>query len=216
MRVAAAPVVYFTALGVGFMVVEVPLIQKLILVLGHPTHALTVVLFSLLLGGGVGSYLTGRISDGESGRASQMICLGVGVTVLTLAWFLGGPYLRFLELPFVGRVLCAGGLSFVLGFPLGMPFPLGLRALGEMRPHDIPWMWGVNGIASVLGSLLAACGAKLIGFQMVVVTGAAVYVLAGLVGPHCWRSRTGEATGAENPLRPSGHSSQRVGKDSPH
>jgi hypothetical protein len=69
---------------------------------------------------------------------------------------------------------------------LGLPFPTGIRALGELSPILIPWMWGVNGLSSVVGSVLAAVLAKLLGFQLVFVTGALFYLLAFLCSSESW------------------------------
>jgi hypothetical protein len=176
-----ASVLYFSCLGVGFMLVEIPLVQKLILILGHPTRALTVVLFALLLGGGLGSALSQRLSQEQLGPRSRLACIIVAIFALGASIFLSMPQPSVLMMALPGRIVWAGGISAVLGFVMGLPFPLGIRALGRQRPNDIPWMWGVNGVTSVLGSLLAAIGAKLIGFRLVFMSGALIYLFAALV-----------------------------------
>lgn len=168
---------YFSCLGVGFMLVEIPLMQKLILVLGHPTLALTVVLAALLLGGGIGSALSQRwrVTKGP------MLCGAVAIMVGVYAVYLRSPSPSVLALPLTARILWAAGLSGALGLVLGMPFPMGIRALSPKQPDDVPAMWGVNGLTSVIGSLLAAMGAKLYGFQAVMLGGALVYLGAAVL-----------------------------------
>lgn len=181
---------YFACLGVGFMLIEIPLMQKLILVLGHPTLALTVVLAALLLGGGVGS--------GVSQRLTFFGLLGPCFVVAVIVRLCGViPFDALLPHALTNRIGLIAAGCLVFGMFLGTPFPLGLRALSQRRPDDIPWMWGVNGLTSVLGSLLAAIGAKFYGFQAVFLGGAACYLLAGLLGFALLRTPTREADRAE-------------------
>jgi len=172
---------YFSCLGVGFMLVEIAVIQKLILVLGHPTRAVTVALCALLVGGGVGSALSGRISDHGLARGLRLSCLAVSGLAVALALYAGAGHPTVLAWPLIGRILWAGLICGLAGVVMGIPFPTGVRSVGRVDPALIPWLWGVNGVSSVLGSVLAAIGAKLFGFQTVLVAGGLVYLLAMLV-----------------------------------
>jgi predicted membrane-bound spermidine synthase len=177
---------YFFALGVAFMMIEIPLIQRMILILGHPTYALTVVLFFLLSGAGTGSYVAGLKKISNIKRFNQIICLMVAITSVLLMIYLNMSYDRILALPLSERIAWSGAFSFGIGFFLGMPFPVAMRALGKFKTRYIPWMWCVNGFSSLLGSLFAAVGAKLIGFHLVFLCGAMFYLLAALCSSEKW------------------------------
>ena len=170
----------FLLLGVGFMLIEVPLIQKLVLPLGYPTLSLTVILFSVLLGGGAGALYSQRFTD-ESLRRHALTC-ALGVTILTLVLGLtSGPWSRaLLGLPIVPRCLVAALMLFPLGFLLGTPFPSGMRLLARDE-RGVALAWALNGTASVVGSICAAVLAKMFGFSIVLCIGAVLYLcVAGL------------------------------------
>jgi len=174
-------ILYFLALGVGFMLVEIPLAQKLILPLGYPTLALTVILFSILLGGGAGSWFSQRFEGDALRRWAVGCALGVAIatsgSVFLLHWL--HDALLMLSLPL--RCLVTAILLLPMGFLLGTPFPAGLRLFARDRADHVPLIWGLNGVASVVGSLCAAMGAKLWGFDTVLTLGALVYVGAALL-----------------------------------
>jgi hypothetical protein len=174
-------ILYFAALGVGFLLIEVALIQKLILLLGYPTLALTISLFSLLSGAGLGSATSRRISTLRTSDAAAHAAILVAFLVVALAWFLGGRFAgALLDWPLGLRIALVVVVLGFLGFLLGRPFPLGIRRLSQVSPVDIPWMWGVNGLFSVVGSLGAACLGKLLGFQAVLLLGAVIYLILGI------------------------------------
>jgi len=177
---------YFFALGVAFMLVEIPLIQKMILILGHPTYALTVVLFFLLSGAGTGSYIAGLKRFQKVKKFNMAVCLIVAIASTILLFYLNTSHNYVLSLPLAGRISWSGALSFGLGLFLGMPFPVAMKALGNFNPQYIPWMWCINGFSSLLGSILAAVGAKLIGFHMVFMVGCVFYLLAALCSSEKW------------------------------
>jgi len=174
-------VLYFLALGVGFMLVEIPLVQKLILPLGYPTLALAVILFSLLLGGGAGSWFSQRFAGNALRRWAIFATVGVALLTLVYAPLLGLLHEGLVGVSLPARCLVAAGLLLPLGFLLGTPFPSGMRLFSTGRAVQVPLVWGLNGVASVVGSLCAAMGAKLFGFNTVLVCGALVYLLATLL-----------------------------------
>jgi hypothetical protein len=168
--------VYFAALGLGFMFIEVSLIQRSILFLGHPTYAVAIVLFALLMWTGIGSHVAGRID-----AAPRTIIGGALVALLALVPFYGWglPMLmeRWLGAPALLRYAITVALLFPLGLTLGVFFPTGLR---EVRVHDellVPWAWGANGGASVVGSIGSIVLAMAFGFRAVFVIAGAVYVV---------------------------------------
>ncbi|MSR47122.1 MAG: hypothetical protein EXS13_08665 [Planctomycetes bacterium] len=171
-------VVYFLALGVGFLMVEIPLAQKLILPLGYPTLALTVILFSVLLGGGAGALVSQRFSGDALRRWSAGCALAVALVTVCCARALDSLSAVMLEQTLPMRCAIAMLLLLPLGFLLGTPFPAGIRVFTAGRPQQVPLIWGLNGVASVVGSVCAAIGAKAFGFSSTLCIGAAIYVIA--------------------------------------
>jgi len=171
--------VYFAALGTGFMFMEIVLMQKMVLFLGHPTYSLSVVLTSLLGFAGLGSLAAGRI---EAVEASVLRRLGTLILVVfAFEWF-ATSYL--LPLALGAPILVRGGLTVAviapLGFVLGMPFPLGLRLLESRAPTLIPWAWAINGFLSVLASTLCILLAMAIGISAVIALAAVIYAVGFL------------------------------------
>jgi len=169
-------VLYFSVLGVGFMLVEIPLIQKLVLFLGHPTISLAAILFYLLTGASMGS----RISQGWGmdalPRRAAVASLLVALMVLAYLFALAPLLNAFQASPRVLRLALLGVIVLPLGVVLGVPFPSGIRLMAGGWQGEIPWMWGVNGMMSVVGSTLAAASAKFIGFSGCLLAGAVIYL----------------------------------------
>jgi len=166
-------IAFFACLGVGFIAVELALLQHLTLLLGHPIFTLSILLFTLLAAGGVGSRFAGRFPLG-------IVCLGVGA--LAAAYALALPRVVPLLLPLLlgARIAIAILLVAPLGFLMGMPFPSGLRETGEGPFPLPPFYWGLNGIFSVIGSLATIGVAVVAGFTWAMLGGAAFYLVAAL------------------------------------
>ena len=180
---AALQVGYFLALGVGFMLIEIPLIEKLVLPLGYPTLSLTVILGSILLGGGAGAGFSQRF-EGDKLRAHAQACaLGVAIVAALFGVLSGAFSDLLLPLPLVVRCILVALVLLPLGFLLGTPFPAGLRLWNaEQRQGFVPLVWALNGTASVLGSIVASVAAKQIGFGAVLSVGAVIYLgVAGVL-----------------------------------
>lgn len=176
---SVAFVLYFLALGTGFMLVEIPLLQQLILTLGYPTLSITVILFSLLLGGGIGARFSQRYEVAKLARWAMTCALLVAVITAFATFLLPSVQNALLALPVIARCIVIAVALLPLGFFLGAPFPSGLRLFDHNGGTSfIPLMWGVNGVASVIGSLCAAMGAKLWGFPMMLNLGALIYLAA--------------------------------------
>jgi spermine/spermidine synthase len=174
---------YFATLGAGFMLIEVSLISKFVLVLGHPIYALTIVLCTLLISAGVGSYWSGR--NVGAGHAALRRVIGCALAAMIAAGlileFAFGPLLAHAS--FAAAALLTVATLAPLGFLMGMPFPLGLRLLDRMGPQWaqlVPWVWGINGATSVLGSVLAISIAINFGFRMTMLAGLCIYAAAFL------------------------------------
>ena len=169
---------YFGALGAGFMLIEVSVLQRFVLLLGHPVYSLTVTLFSLLLGTGIGAALSRRIDDTALGRAGMAGSIAVAVLALML---MGGsqPIVDW-AIPFSRAIRIAIAVSLLVpaGVLLGVPMPTGLRLLAARTPQMVAWAWGMNGALSVLGATLAIFVAMNWGFRMTLLAASAVYLLA--------------------------------------
>ncbi len=173
---------YFGCLGAGFIIVEVAMVQKFILFLGHPVYALAVVLFSLLLFSAAGSYVTAFVSIDRL-RSALLKTLGA-LCVLVVVYILVLPVLFYglVHLPLPLRVTIAVALMAPLAVLMGTPMPAGIRLLAQSSPDLVPWAWGVNGATSVMGSVAALVIALLSGFNQALLVGAALYAAAALLG----------------------------------
>src|SRR5712691_7480827 len=180
------PLLYFVAIGLGYILVEIAFIQRFVLFLGHPTYALTVVIFLLLLSSGAGSLVSRRWLP-EPARVWLPLLLLVGaicVHVLVLPGLLNA----LVGLPFAVKVLISGLLLVPLGLAMGMPFPTGLRALGAsagdplvegaVTGNAVEWAWAMNAASSVLGSVLAMVIAIHWGLNFTLACGAVAYLVA--------------------------------------
>ena len=170
--------VLFAAIGFGFMLVEISQMQRLIVFLGHPTYGLTVVLFSLLLSSGLGSYLTGLFPENRRAGflAFFLLLVALGVfgaqTTDVIASF------RHSETPV--RIAVATGILFCLGLFMGMPFPIGMR-VASLRSHNLtPWLWGVNGATSVCASVIAVAISLMWGISTTYWVGVLCYLAGAL------------------------------------
>jgi hypothetical protein len=169
---------YFGCLGAGFIIVEIAMIQKFILFLGHPVYALAVVLFSLLIFSALGSYLTGRFD--QERLPKMLVKLLIALVLLVAVYILALPpiFYGLVHLPLAARISIAVVLMAPLAVVMGMPMPTGIKMLSRSAPELIPWAWGVNGATSVMGSVAALVIAILTGFNQALVAGSALYLLA--------------------------------------
>lgn len=177
----AGSLLYFVAVGLGYILVEVTFIQRFVLFLGYPTYALTVVVFLLLLSSGAGSIASGKWID-----ATQRIWLPLGSILGAILVYVGLlPHIleRSVGAPFPEKLVISGLVLIPLGFLMGMPFPVGLRALSRPQSDEnsIEWAWAMNAASSVLGSVLAIIIAILFGLNVTLACGAAAYLLALLL-----------------------------------
>lgn len=167
--------VYFLALGLAYLFVEIPLLQQMILVVGAPTYATASVLAGLLVASGCGSLLSSR----QVPRLPAVLG-ALALLVLGLALVLPRILDAALGLPLPGRLAVLAAVVVPPGVLMGIPFAAGIRLLGRTAPHLIPWAWGINGCASVIGSILAAMATLEWGFRVVLLAAGLVYAGAGL------------------------------------
>src|SRR5262249_32945645 len=135
---------YFACLGAGFIIVEVAMIQKFILFLGHPVYSLAVVLFSVLAFSAIGSSLTGRIAEARLRGAVVKLLLVLIAMVAVYILALPPIFYGLVGLPHAARIVIAVVLMAPLAMVMGMPMPIGIRLLAEQAPEIIPWAWGIN------------------------------------------------------------------------
>jgi hypothetical protein len=173
---------YFLALGLGYLFVEMALIQRLVFFLANPGYAVAVVLAGLLFVSGLGSAWAGRqISKGTS--ATRLACLAAVIVALTATVYAFGLHALLTPLlswPLPARMVIALAVMLPLA-AMGIPFPLGLRQLGQSHADLLPWAWAVNGCASVLAAPLATLFALSAGLPAVLLVASGCYVVAALV-----------------------------------
>ncbi len=182
---------YFVMLGLGYLAVEIPVMQRFILLLGHPTYALAVVVGGMLAASGVGSLASARVQH----RLPALLAV-VAAVVTGAALGVESVTQAALRWPWAMRLAVACAVVAILGVPMGLPFAPGVVRLRH-RPELVPWAWGVNGFASVVASLASAVAALQWGFDAVQIGGALAYAAAGVLA-----SRVGAGSGSSPAARP--------------
>jgi hypothetical protein len=170
--------VYFLAIGFGFMFIEIAFIQKFVLFLSHPLYAVAVVLFAFLLFAGIGSRVFGRLSKGAAPKLRHplaAVVLAIAVSAALCLLLLPWLFRHAMGLPDIVRIIISAALIAPLAFFMGMPFPLGLARLEANDARLVAWAWGINGCASVTGAVLATLLAIHIGFTAVVLAALLLY-----------------------------------------
>lgn len=176
--------IYFFMLGLAFLFIEIAFIQKFILFLHHPLYAVSVVLAAFLIFAGLGSAFSNRFA--EFTKTARTIRIAVFcITALCLGYlFLVEPlFNELLAYPVTVKIAVTVILIAPLAFSMGMPFPLGLARLNETAPVEIPWVWGINGCASVISAILATITAIHLGFSAVIIFALLFYITAAATLP---------------------------------
>ncbi len=177
---AAAPLlIYFSCLGAGFIDIELVLIQKFMHLIGSPLYTYSTVIFTLLLGAGLGSVSSEKLGIGPR---SRWVLPFAAVIVLGLALLLIYPSAAHfaMALPLGWRVAIGAAMIFPLGFFLGMPFPLGILAIEHQPRGAIAWAWGMNGVFTVAGGLGSMIISLMRGFDFAVGVALVLYAVAML------------------------------------
>lgn len=169
--------IYFTGLGLGFMLIEISQIQRLNIFLGHPTFSLAAALFTMLLSSGIGSFLSGADKPGAAGKSKLRF---ITLMIILVLFGLITPYIveAFREYSTEIRVLVSVLILFPMGLFLGMAFPIGMKLAGEKAPGITPWLWGINGVMSVLATVLSIIIAMNYGISSSYWAGAVCYLAA--------------------------------------
>jgi hypothetical protein len=204
LRGSVPHLVYFLGIGLGFMFVEISQMQRLMVFLGHPTYALSVVLFTLLVGSGLGSAAVARLGDGSRWcDPKRALLLTVGVLVVF------GTLTPVLVRELAGattpvRIAVAVAILLGIGLFMGTPFPLGMKVAASEKAELTPWLWGINGAASVLCSVLATVVSLTQGITAAFWLGVACYVGAWLAYALGGRALRGAAVPAPEVTSPVG------------
>lgn len=171
--------VYFAALGLGFMFIEIALLQKFSVFVGGPVYSMAITLASILVFSGVGSYIARVFRKRPGGGLTVVIAALLVVTVAEMLLLRHAiPALMGLTLPM--RWLVTALAILPIGILMGMPFPTGLRLVERMDESIRPWAWGVNGFATVIGSMLCVLVSIHAGFTTALAAAMAIYVIGGL------------------------------------
>jgi spermidine synthase len=175
-------IVYYACLGLGYMLIEMFLIQRLVFFLSNPIVSVSMVITAMLIISGIGSICSRYLAK----TRLKIVRLAVAGIVLSVAFYLFGlsPVLSlFLGVPFAIKLFIVIVLIAPAAFFLGMPFPNGLSALTENRPRLLPWAWGMNGALSVTGTVLGRLISVSFGFTAVLLLSMVVYLVVGLLFP---------------------------------
>ncbi|HSN99151.1 MAG TPA: hypothetical protein VLS89_12740, partial [Candidatus Nanopelagicales bacterium] len=174
---------FFLCLGAGFVLVEIALVQHFVLLLGHPVYALSAVLVILLLSAGVGSLLTARVAPHRAARSAaaraQLLVLALAAVALGL-----GPLLGWgLGLTLPARLGLTAAVLVPLGLLMGSQAPLGVKLVNTRAPALLPWCWGLNGVASVVGIAAGTLIAMHLGYSAVLLLAAFTYLVGSALVP---------------------------------
>ena len=167
--------IFFAALGLGFIVVEIALLQKFMVFLGGPTYSMAITLFTLLFLSGIGSFLSRNLSEHPFKLLRVVIPL-LAVVICIEAFSFDRIMASLMNLSHFLRCVAVVMLISPLGLLMGMPFPAGLRYVDQFRPELNPWAWGINACATVMGSGICILISSSLGFRAALIFSSLVYL----------------------------------------
>jgi hypothetical protein len=175
-------ILYFASLGLSYMLVEVFLMQRLVVFLGNPIFATSIVITSMLIISGIGNLVSPRFSASRVARVRLAVA---GIAASLVFYMLGLPAVIGLlqNTPLAVRILATVVLVAPAAFFMGIPYPSGLEALTEKRPRLLPWAWGMNGGLSVAGTALAWIISLAAGFRVLLLIVIILYLAVALLSP---------------------------------
>ncbi len=184
-RVLLPHTAYFAAIGLAFILLEVGQLQRFNIFLGHPVYSLGVILFSLLLSTGIGSYLADRfvLSHERWRQRGKLVLITLAGVAILAALLTPAMMSAFHGVAIPPRLAASIALLFVMGLPMGTAFPLGLRAAKGKVDAETPWLWAVNGSFGVIGSVLAVIISIEFGITVTCLAGAALYLVPLVLYP---------------------------------
>lgn len=175
-------ILYYACLGLGYMMIEIFLIQRLVYFLGDPIFSVSIVIITMLIISGLGSLFSRRFQQNPVRRVRMAVAFVV-LAVLFYIFLLTPLINALIGLPTVLKIILSVLFIAPAAFFMGMPFPSGLSALEENRPYFLPWAFGMNGALSVTGSNITTLISISSGFTVLLVAAGAIYVVAALVFP---------------------------------
>ena len=185
----AASLTYFALIGLGFMFVQIPFLQRFSVYLGHPTYTFSIILFLMILAAGLGSIASERIDTGRS-RRLEFLPVGIALLVVVETLLLQPLMDATLGWGLPGRTAVVALFVGPLAFALGFCFPIGLRLTGQHSDRVTAWMWGVNGACGVMASIVAVMVSMWLGIHANLLIAAALYAALALPMRRLARART--------------------------
>ncbi len=170
--------VFFSSIGIGYLMIQLFAVEKITFFLGSPVYALSISLASFLLWGGLGSIVAQKVSLSKTTGVLKIILSCFILLCLAFIWFIyqALPTLNGLEISV--KIAVAVGLLAIPAGVSGIIFPLGLREVSRINQIVVPWMWGVDGVASVVGSVMFVLVAFALGFFYSALVAIVFYTLA--------------------------------------
>ncbi|HCA42566.1 MAG TPA: hypothetical protein DEP28_04855 [Bacteroidetes bacterium] len=169
--------IYFACLGIGYIMIQVCLIQKFTLFLGQPVYTLLTVISSMLIGSGIGSMFSFKFFNNSNKKLVIIFSL-IAVFVLMIGIFNPILFSNSVRLELIWRIIITVIIVFPLGFFMGMPFPIGMSLIENSQTKFAALGWGINGFFSVIGTVITIIMAMTTGFTIVFITAAIIYLLA--------------------------------------
>jgi len=169
---------FFACIGLGYMLVEISLLQRFTLFLGKPIYSLSVILFSLLIFSGIGSYLVNPLDLTQCRKKLQERIFLLIFVLMVYVFYLPELLHNFVKLSSVDKIIVSIFLLSPLGLLMGMPFPIGIRLANMIANEMIPWAWAINGTTSVLASVISMIIAISFGFTFTLAIGQFFYICA--------------------------------------
>ncbi len=175
-------IIYFSLIGLSFIIVEIILIKIFQFLLGNPSYSISVIIFSLLLSAGTGSYHSDIILKFFRGRMI-FVSIFIAIVLILYSFFLFDMIYLAIDLPLIIRGLISSLLIAVPGIPMGIYFPIGLKRISAKDPVMTGWAWGANAFATVLGSVITVIISINWNFSVGLITAAFIYLAAGYLFP---------------------------------
>lgn len=174
-------ILYFFLIGISFITIEIILIKIFELYLGNPAYSISVIIFALLISSGIGSLLSDRINRLFGKKAILFLSLSIVFSLIVYSIFLFKITYMLIHFGLMPRLIISFLLISVLGIPMGVMFPTGLKSLGKNDRTMIGWAWGANAFATVIGSVLTVIIAINWNFSVALILAAVSYLFAGLI-----------------------------------
>lgn len=184
-------IIYYSCLGLGYMLIEIFLIQRLVFFLANPIYSISIVITFMLIISGAGSlfcswfikkwFIEKRIIKLHPSGIIRIVAILIACCILLYIFFLSPLLNLFLGLPFFLKAIIAVFITAPAAFLMGMPFPTGLSELSKHQKNLLPWAWGMNGALSVTGSVLAHVITIHFSFTILLVFALLLYLLAGIL-----------------------------------